>query len=448
MRRMLLLVLLTGAWVVVGLSPGSSHSDPITPDPIAPVGASFIAFTPVGTTTSTTVAPYHAVPDPAVPARVAGAPPDPYPVLVRTLERAMLDPRLDGLESGVSVWVEGDGVVFEHNPGLELYPASNQKLLTGAGALGLLPADFRFRTEIVQAGDDLVLVAGGDPTLTTADLDELAAQVKAAGITAVPGRLIVDATRYSAHRTAPGWQDWQMPTYVGPLSVFVVGDNRHRTDEEYLADPDLGNAALLRAALSEIGVRIAGATELGEAPADTVTVAVRESPDRDALVRRLLTSSDNEIAEALVREIGFRVNGIGTSLGGALAIERYLEGLGWAETGQAGDGSGLSRANLRGAAEWRELMVLAMEQEWWPTFVDSLAVAGRTGTLRARLGGAATAGIVRAKTGSIIGGRSLTGILTDAAGRTVVFSFVVNGSSAGAALPVVDEFVETLARHW
>ncbi len=358
----------------------------------------------------------------------------------------MEDPHLAGLDVSVSVWIDGDGVVFANNPGLELYPVSNQKLLTGVGALGLLAPDFAFTTEVALSGEDLVVIAGGDPTLTSTSLDDLAARV-ATQVTTVAGSLIVDATRYDSARLAPGWQDWQMPTYVGPLSTFVVDDNRHRTDASFLAQPDLGNAELLRTALQRAGVTVKGPTVLGPRPVGARTLATLESITRDDLVKRLLTRSDNEIAEALVREIGFVTGGQGSTVAGLAAIEQYVATLGLSLSGHSGDGSGLSRASVRSAGEWQELIVAAQGAAWWTTFRDSLAIAGQTGTLSGRLGGRATAGNVRAKTGSIIGGRSLSGLLTDQSGREIAFSFVVNGQTSGAAVPVMDQFVTELANH-
>ena len=205
--------------------------------------------------------------------------------LVGDLGNQLADPRLEGLDVGVSVWVEDHGVMFTHDPHLALFPASNQKLMTGVGVLGLLPANFHFVTEIAISGDDLIVVAGGDPTLTAADLDQLAEAVTRAGVTEVRGRLVVDATRYSSARIAPGWQDWQMPRYVGPLSTLVVDDNRHRTDDGYLAQPDLGNAELLRAAL---GSCLAMGYQLRAARRDVELTAIRVMVETDSEIAGML----------------------------------------------------------------------------------------------------------------------------------------------------------------
>ncbi|WP_420003693.1 D-alanyl-D-alanine carboxypeptidase/D-alanyl-D-alanine-endopeptidase [Arenibacterium sp. LLYu02] len=80
-----------------------------------------------------------------------------------------------------------------------LPPASVGKVLTALYALDTLGAGFRFQTRLLATGPlqggvlkgDLVLAGGGDPTLTTDHLAELAAQMKGAGIQSVAGKLLV-----------------------------------------------------------------------------------------------------------------------------------------------------------------------------------------------------------------------------------------------------------------
>jgi serine-type D-Ala-D-Ala carboxypeptidase/endopeptidase (penicillin-binding protein 4) len=77
-------------------------------------------------------------------------------------------------------------------------PASNFKLLVSATALEKLGPDFTYATEVYARGKvekgvldgDLILKGGGDPVLETADLTDLAKQVKAAGISQVKGSVL------------------------------------------------------------------------------------------------------------------------------------------------------------------------------------------------------------------------------------------------------------------
>lgn len=71
-----------------------------------------------------------------------------------------------------------------------LPPASTMKVLTALYALARLGPDHRFRTRVVRAGDMLVLVGGGDPILSSDDLESLAADLVASGQTS-PARFAV-----------------------------------------------------------------------------------------------------------------------------------------------------------------------------------------------------------------------------------------------------------------
>ena len=92
------------------------------------------------------------------------------------------------------------GTLFESRNGATgVPPASVAKTVTALYALDTLGAEHRFRTSVVVTGGvkngvvqgDLVLAGGGDPTLDSNHLAELAAQVKAAGIREVRGRFLV-----------------------------------------------------------------------------------------------------------------------------------------------------------------------------------------------------------------------------------------------------------------
>ncbi|MEL6960035.1 MAG: D-alanyl-D-alanine carboxypeptidase/D-alanyl-D-alanine-endopeptidase [Pseudomonadota bacterium] len=81
---------------------------------------------------------------------------------------------------------------------IPLPPASVTKAVTALYALDALGGGFRFVTRVVAMGDvtdgvlegDLVLVGGGDPTLSADHLAQLAADVAEAGIVQVRGRLL------------------------------------------------------------------------------------------------------------------------------------------------------------------------------------------------------------------------------------------------------------------
>ena len=77
-------------------------------------------------------------------------------------------------------------------------PASVAKTITAAYALYHLGADYRFRTELAMTGTltdgvldgNLILVGGGDPTLTTDRLAELFKAMKSVGVEHINGRFL------------------------------------------------------------------------------------------------------------------------------------------------------------------------------------------------------------------------------------------------------------------
>lgn len=116
-------------------------------------------------------------------------------------------------QSGVSGQVSfalrdlGSGAELDgHRAGLAQPPASVAKAPTALYALSALGGGFRFETRVVATGrvaqgrvqGDLYLVGGGDPTLDTDALADLAGQLAARGIFGVTGRAYVVETALPA----------------------------------------------------------------------------------------------------------------------------------------------------------------------------------------------------------------------------------------------------------
>ena len=385
-------------------------------------------------------------PDSSLAQPPAPAPPD----LAAALGGFLADmDAMGGHDVSLSFWVDGLGEVLAHDPDRALAPASNEKLFTAMGALAVLGPDAVLSTELrLTPTGDLAVVGGGDATLTARgahSVDTLVALARAGGLATVTGALVVDESRHDGARRAAAWQDWQIPTHTGPLSAFMVDDNRWRADAGFVADPALGNAELLRAALAAQGVGVLGPTVPAAAPTTGTTVASLPSAPVAALVRDMLLRSDNQIADLLLKEIGRAREPVGSLAGGARVTTDALRALCVPLAGAVDDGSGLSRGNARSAREWRSILQAARGQAWWPLLHDALPVAGRSGTLTGRMRGTAADGTVHAKTGTIIGGTALAGYGTTVSGRAVVFSVVVNGPGAESAAGAVDRLVAAVA---
>jgi D-alanyl-D-alanine carboxypeptidase/D-alanyl-D-alanine-endopeptidase (penicillin-binding protein 4) len=80
-------------------------------------------------------------------------------------------------------------------------------------------------------------------------------------------------------------------------------------------------------------------------------------------------------------------------------------------------------------------------------FRDSLAIAGRSGTLRRRMRGTAAAGRCRAKTGTLNSVSALAGYCDTTRGGHVAFAFLMNRVGAAGARQIQDRMTVELARY-
>lgn len=132
-------------------------------------------------------------------------------------------------KAAVSVHIRdlaSDTVLFDRQDDLPLNPASNHKLLTTAAALDLLGPDYRFETRVLRAGDDLVLVGEGDPSLDHNDLAALAADVAARTDLGTVRRIVVDDTAFTARKLAPGFSDTEIGlSYQAPSGALSLNFN-------------------------------------------------------------------------------------------------------------------------------------------------------------------------------------------------------------------------------
>ncbi|HEV8378864.1 MAG TPA: D-alanyl-D-alanine carboxypeptidase/D-alanyl-D-alanine-endopeptidase [Tepidisphaeraceae bacterium] len=91
--------------------------------------------------------------------------------LQKDIQSILDDALLRNASVGIAVAAMPEGrELYRHNEHQLLMPASNMKILTTSAALNLLGADFKFRTMLVQRGDDLVLIGDGDPAFGDAEL--------------------------------------------------------------------------------------------------------------------------------------------------------------------------------------------------------------------------------------------------------------------------------------
>lgn len=359
--------------------------------------------------------------------------------------------------------VDTGRVLFDQDAHRPAIPASTTKLATSIAALSVLGPGHRITTKVVQ-GDDgaVVLVGGGDPTVTTrppadgsypryASLEELARQTAAALTKAGVRRVRVDydTSLYTGPGKATGWKRNYLPDgEVAPLSALTVDEGRAE-DGGRVEDPAVDAAEKFADLLEGAGID----AEVGRrtvAPRTAPTLGAVHSPPVSALVEHLMTVSDNDVAEALIRQVALARRRPASFDGGARAVVDELGRLKAAEGVEIHDGSGLSIRNRITPLALARLVSLAASDahpELRPA-LTGMPVAGFTGTLAApRHTGqtAAGAGNVRAKTGTLSGVSTLAGVVQDARGRLLAFAFMLGDGKKPVQPRRLDRLAAALA---
>jgi len=228
--------------------------------------------------------------------------------------------------------------------------------------------------------------------------------------------------------------------------ALSAGDPPVRVHRSVL-DPTRYAGSVLLWQLESQGVVVEGGLRVGAAPDAQEVLLRHEGRPLSEIVRLCMKYSNNQIAEALIKQLGVHAGGGGTWSAGLAEVRRVLAELGVSPSGfSLVDGSGLS---VRDKATPRALVEALRAGErsfdFGPEWVASMPLANLDGTLADRAAGAT--GAVRAKTGTLNRVTALSGYVRLASGEQGRFSILVNGyrGSDLAAMNAVDDFVTTLA---
>jgi D-alanyl-D-alanine carboxypeptidase/D-alanyl-D-alanine-endopeptidase (penicillin-binding protein 4) len=351
--------------------------------------------------------------------------------------------------SGLVVDVRTGRTLWSLDPQALMAPASTIKLLTAAAALDVLGPEHRLTTTTREVGHTVFLVGGGDPTLVPtatsalpatyprpATLAVLAARTAAALPPGRPIRLRVDTSAWSGPTLAPGWSEDDVTdgNVTPPTALEIDGGRLHPADIDSprTSDPATQAAAAFASLLRKDGVTIRGEVTLGGAPRTASLLATVASPPVAALVQRMLTISDNDLAEALGRATAAFEGRPATFEGAAAVVTREAETLGVPPFQLSlVDTSGLSHDDRVMPAALITVLRAAASRAHpaLRPILEGLPVAGFTGTLaeRYRSEDADVAGLVRAKTGTLTGVNSLAGLVVDRDGRLLAFALLASG---------------------
>ncbi|MET4923435.1 D-alanyl-D-alanine carboxypeptidase/D-alanyl-D-alanine-endopeptidase [Streptomyces sp. PSRA5] len=347
-------------------------------------------------------------------------------------------------------------------------PASTIKIATAVAALSALGPDHRIPTTVVtgddkgkgddkgeggnenESGDDkgdddpteITLVGGGDATLDRKGLRALAEDTTRAlrdrGVHEVTVRF--DVSLYSGPREHPiGPND-----NIAPVTALMTGQGRLDDSARDAfggpaprsGDPAGDAADVFAELLRERGLKTSKPPVAGKAPKDADRLAVTYSRPVSALVERMLTNSDNDIAESLVRQTAIKAGRPASFAGAQQAVQAELKEQKLPVGGALlRDGSGLNRHDRITTGLLTALLARAADPdrpELRPV-LTGLPVAGFSGTLQGRYADADAitgSGLIRAKTGTLTGVNSLAGTVVGPGGRLLAFAFLAEKAPA------------------
>jgi serine-type D-Ala-D-Ala carboxypeptidase/endopeptidase (penicillin-binding protein 4) len=349
-------------------------------------------------------------------------------------------------------------------------PASVEKLYTATTALDLMGASTTLATTVSGVGHmapggvwegSLYLRGGGDPTFGStafihshyggvgASVSALVSQlVRTAGIHHITGSIEGDESYFDSLRGEPSSDYAWDPFLEGTLSglAFNRGETGRETSPPTQHAPAAFAARALWGALKDDGVSIGGRSGAASTPAGAVQLAVVQSPTVAQLLALMLLPSDNFFAETLVKDLGARYGGAGTTAAGAAVVSRTIATLLGIHP-HVVDGSGLSEADRTSPYQVADLLVELAPTPIGAVLRSSLAVAGRTGTLERRMRHTRAAGNCQGKTGTLTGVSNLVGYCQAADGHTLAFAIFTDDIPTETAHTFQDHMAITVADY-
>lgn len=414
------------------------------------------------------------------------------------------------------VVISADGVhLYDRNGEQPRAPASTLKVLTAATALAVFGPSHRFVTRIEAVHpvrdhsltDNLWLVGGGDPILSS---DDLRAGVKAlseGGLRRVDGSVVIDASAFVGPAQNPHWalDDLNLdyaagsssisldediavfsvrPTSIGaPASVrltptnssarligsIMTGygsdvhiDHQEGTNSFRLSGTIVPGAeqrfpipmgdvphfvgGVFDAMMRERGIAIRRGGNLGIAPLGARSLWVHRSPPLAEIVHHMLVVSDNHAAEQLLRLLATSARRSGTEATGITVERRFLNRIGATDAGlRIYDGSGLAPSDRIAPITLASVLADAVARPGSPLLLG-LPRVGIEGTVAGHTLQAA-AGRVRAKSGHISGVDGLVGVVHTRHHGFVPFAFIANDAEDATVEQAEDKVLDAISRY-
>ncbi len=244
-------------------------------------------------------------------------------------------------------------------------PASVEKVYTTSTALLKYGISARLSTGVYGAGSvgphggfsgRLYLRGGGDPTFgsaaydrsaygTGATVEQLAANLRHAGVRSITGSIIGDETYFDSRRGTPATGYRFSTDLEGQLSALVYDRGfANGLGSAVQNRPALFATQQFVGALKAAGIHVAPGTRVytGGTPKSARLLAMVRSPKMATLTRLTDTPSDNFFAEMLLKGLGAKFGGAGSTAAGARVVRNEVASV-FGIHPRLDDGSGLSR---------------------------------------------------------------------------------------------------------
>ena len=378
-----------------------------------------------------------------------------------------------GEEVGYTVFdIDSGAILAERQPDTAFLPASVAKLPTMAAAIALLGPEHRFITALFGTGPvtggvlrgNLILKGGGDPSLATEDLQELAAALRARGVRRIAGRFLFDITALPELPEIDTGQPWTAGynAGVGALSLNFnrvqrvltlngTGEQRAEfwsvsdvgryaldgtaVDAEFFPTPSdapervwlpvrhpgLVAATVFRQVATEAGIALP-TPATGLLPARASLLAAHESAPLAELARNVLRYSNNLSAELIGLAAARRIDPELDLRHDTLSRSAAVLAARLATVDDDADWNSFQLANhsgLTSASRVTPRQMAALLRAAGPALWDLLPGKDE---------GKALANSVRAKSGTLAYASALAGTLRTASGRWLGFALFVADS--------------------
>ncbi len=389
----------------------------------------------------------------------------PQQTLDASLSQSMAN--VGGASSAYVVDLTAHKVLYSSYAGVRRLPASVEKIYTTSTALLRFGPNATLTTSVSGYGSmdakgvwhgTIYLRGGGDPTFGSSSFDSYAYGggatmqrlvsnlIHATGLKGIQGHIVADGTYLDGLRGTAATGYVFSPDLEGVLSGLIY--NRGLANEQgtaYQNHPIFFAGQQFIAALRQAGVSVASNVPLyaSKTPDGVRLLAQVHSPRMGTLIQWTNTPSDNFFAEMLLKDIGARFGGAGSSAAGAAVVRAQIaSSFGIHPT--LVDGSGLSRAD---ATSPREVVAALTALAANKTFVNSLAVAGVSGTLAVGLHNTYAQGRCQGKTGTLSDVANLVGYCTARDGHRIVFAFLLGGVDPTYGHSEEDGMAVAIARY-